>query len=298
MKVLTNEEKAVYIKAASIVSVVLLIIGIWLWWVGVYTAKDDVFKAMLSNSLSTRGVTKIIEQQNESGSVNQKAQAQYGARNLVQVVTEINQKTQEGDTKVITNTIATPSDNYVKYQKIEVPNNSNTKLNFDGLVGQWGKQTKPEGGASIFSEATLGIVLFGNLPSNQRAELLSMMQDDSVYKVDYNSVATQDLNGRKVYKYTVEINTKQYVEVLKKYDEMLGLGFAKDLNPEDYATAPAIKTTMYVDVLSRALSKLEYQDGSRVEEFTGYGIQKPIEVPQQSIGRNELEQKLQNILTQ
>ena len=43
MKALTKEDKIVYIKAASMVAVVLLVIGGWLWWVGVYTAKDDVF---------------------------------------------------------------------------------------------------------------------------------------------------------------------------------------------------------------------------------------------------------------
>lgn len=298
MKLLTKEDKLTYTKTAIIVVTALLLAGGWFWWTGVYSSKDDVFKAMLANSLTTRGVTKIIEQKAPEGSVNQKAQVQFGSRNLVQIVTEINQKTVEGDTKVVTNAIGTPSDNYVSYTQIEVPKDATSKLDFKGLIGQWGRQSKAEGGASVFSEAALGLVLFGNVPGNMRTELLNMMQGDSVYKVDYGSVSTQDINGRKNYKYNVEIQTKAYVELLKKYDQMLGLGFTEQLNSEDYEGTEPVKATMYVDVASRTLTKLEYQEGARTESFTGYGIQKSLDVPEQSIGRGELEQKLQNILAE
>lgn len=295
---ISKEDKVTYLKAGAMVLVVLVIFGAWLWWQGVYTSKDDVFKAMLSNSLSTRGVTKTITQENEGGSVTQKAQAQYGAQNVVQVKTEINQKSEEGDTKVVTNTIATPSENFVRYTEIKTPQDAEKKLDFSALVNQWGKQVKAEGGASVFSEATLGIVLFGNLPADKRNELLAMMPDDRVYKVDYSTVESQNLDGRSVYKYNVEIQTQKYVELLKKYDEMLGIGFTNDLNPEDYAGAPPVKATMYVDKLSRTLAKLEYQEGARSEIFSAYGIQSDVEIPEQAIGQTELEQKLQNILAQ
>ncbi len=77
--------------------------------------------------------------------------------------TEINQKTEEGDTQVITDTVATPTENFVRYREINVPSQKDKELDFSGLINQWGKQAKAEDGASIFSEAALGIVLFGNL---------------------------------------------------------------------------------------------------------------------------------------
>jgi hypothetical protein len=57
---ISKEDKVTYSKAAAMVILVLIVFGSWLWWRGVYTSKDDVFKAMLANSLSTTGVTKLL----------------------------------------------------------------------------------------------------------------------------------------------------------------------------------------------------------------------------------------------
>lgn len=297
MTKLSREDTITYAKTGSILVVILLIFLIWLWWARVYTSKSNVFNAMLSNSLSTYGVTKTVSQDDENGKLTQISQAQFGAQNVVEIKTDITQPAENGDVKVTTQTLATPTEDLVRYSSIDMPaSEGKQKIDFTPLFADWGKTDKAEGGGAPFSEAIFGIVPFGNLPTTQRNQLLSIMHGKNVYKTDYSKTEVKNEAGRTVYVYKVDVNLQGYAELLKAYDAMLGLKQMEQLNPEDYASSDPIKATMTVDKLSRNLVKITYDNDGREEALGGYGIHKSIDIPTESISRQELETKLQELL--
>ena len=250
---------------------------------------------MLENSLRTTGVTKTTEQDNQGSTLKQISQAQFGATNIINVNTVIEQGEEGNRTKVVTETIGTPQENYARYVEIDTPDSGQTP-DFGDALDTWGVQKQEEGGSSVFSEATYGAVLFGNLPVSQSNELIQIMKDNAVYIPNYEDVKSESIDGKKVKTYSVTVNTKAYVELLKKYDEILGLGVVDEINPDDYEQAPPISLNLSVDPVSRTLRKVEFTADGRQELLSGYGISKDVELPDSPIPRKELESQLQNIL--
>lgn len=289
-----SESQVVLLKTSLFLGVALFIIMAIIYWAFVFNSKQNIFESMLSNSLSTTGVTKVLNQDNQGGSLEQLSQAQFGSQNIVEVKTTIIQGEEDNQTKVVSKTIATPNENYSRYDEISTPLSEGSP-DFSNVTNVWGVQLSEEGGNAVFSESVFGIVLFGNLQLDQKDEMLRFMDDKLVYTPNYDNVGSEQVNGRSAFVYEVSMNTKSYAELVKKYDELLGLDLFGALNPDDYETTPSIDVKLFVDKKSRQLLKVEYEDG-RAEEFTGYGIQKEIEIPENPISRNELEAKLQEVL--
>lgn len=297
MMSISNEDKQVYIKTSIILGTVLVIALAWLWWVKIYTDKTKVFNAMLVNNLSSFGVAKISSDEETGNSYKQISQAQFGANNLVEAKVNINQKTQAGEVNVITKTIATPKEDFMKYEVINIPEiKDQPKTNFDSVLGQWAKMPESEGGGSSFSEIVYGLIPFGNLPYRQRSELLSLIQDKKVYNTDFSKTEVIKENGRTLYKYKVSVNPKSYAVVLKKYDQMLSRNQTMQLDPEQYNGVQPIELELKVDKLSRRLVEVKY-DEQRTEQYSNYGIRKTVKTPKTDLSRQELEQKLQNLLS-
>ncbi len=296
-KNLTDNQK-VYLQTGLMVGIVLLLGCTWLWWVKVYTNPHNIFDSMLSNSLNTYGITKTTTEEGQSGKLEQIAQGQFGARNLVQVKATVTQPTETGDAKVTTETIGNGTDNFVRYTDISVPQQKDKPaLDFTSLKGTWGKQAAQEGvGNSSFSELLYGAVLFGYLPSNQRNELLGTIHNKDVYTVDYGKLEYKNENNRNIIVYPVQISTHAYVELLKQYDEMLGLKLMSQVSADQYVNAKPISLKLSVDKASRTLTKIDYGEGQRQEALSGYGIRKALDMPKDAIGADELQGKLQGIL--
>lgn len=290
-----SENKIIIIKTVVILFTFSMLINGWILWTFVFNSKQNIFESMLANSLSTTSVTKQINESGDVGSLVQSSQAHFGTQNVVEVKTTITQGSGDQQTKVQTRTIGTPTENYSAYEHITIPENE-SKPNIDEIIGLWGVQLESEGGNGVYSEAIYGAVMFGNLPNQQRAELLNLMDEKLVYVPNYDDVESKEINGRSTYAYPVAMSSGGYAETVRRYDEMLGLNLLSDINPEDYADSPAINLKLYVDKRSRQLVRVEYSDGGRAENYTAYGIKKQVDIPENYISRSELESKLQLIL--
>lgn len=293
-----SETKMVYAKTALILSVVLVIASVWAWYAFVYSSPQNVFKRMINTSLATYGVTKVDAQKTEQGTYEQKSQLQFGERNFVEVKTTIEQETDAGKTNVVTRTIATPTENFVSYDSIDVaPADGAEKQDFSEILKIWGKQAQDQGGGDVYSDSVYGAVLFGLLPGTSRDKLTSLINDSNVYKIDYNAVKSEDLDGTAVYVYEAEIEAKNYIKMLKLYDEAMNLSGTEGLDESAYEGAEPLKVRLYVGKKSNQLLRLKYGE-SQDQRFTGYGIQNDVTVPKDAIERQELEGKLETLLTQ
>lgn len=297
MTKLDTESKAVLIKTILIVSSVLILFGGWLWWHQVYNSPKSAFNNMINNSLSTLGYTKVSKQDNENGNFEQLTQIQFGEQNIAEIKSTIKQKTDNKDTKVVTNTVATPRDNYVKYSEISVPEVNGVKPDFSKLVNIWGKQSEAEQGQSVFYDAVYGAVLVANIPSASRSELIDFINQNNFYKIDYSKVGSEKVNNRDTYVYDAEINLENYIKLLQKFDKISGLKGTEGVDIASYKDSPPINVKIYVDKRSHLLSRIVY-DQSQDFTYSGYGIRKTVDIPEQAITRQELEDKLQQTLGQ
>ncbi len=297
MRHLSKEDQETYFKTILIISLALACFILWLWWARVYTSKSSVFRGMLLNNLSTRGFTKSLKQEEAGESLQQVSQIQFGGQYLANVKTDIVQPAQGGEIKVSTQTLSTPTEDYVRYTSVDMPQvDGAAKRNFSSLTSIWGKSIKAEGGGSTFLESIYGIVPFGNLPSKQRNELLAMIHSKDVYKTDFSKTEVKQEDDRTVYVYDVEVNLRAYAEVIKSLDKTLNLKQMDKLNPDDYQNADPVKIKLTIDKLSRRLTKIYYQEEQRQEEISGYGISKNIDLPKDTISSQELEGRLQQIM--
>ncbi len=296
MDKISKEDKIVYVKTAIFVTVVLILFSLWFWWTKIFTSKSNVFYGMLNNSLSTLGVAKTISQEGQSGKTTQISQAQFGGRNLVNVTSDINQKSTQGDISVTTQTVSLQNEDFVRYKKIDISSKDSKKVDFSPILNKWARTSQLEGGGGAFSEALFGIVLTGNLPKNNRDQLMKLIHEKEVYKIDFTKTKVEKTHGRTIYTYDVEVNIGAYAELLKKYDELLGLKQMAQLQPEQYKNEAPIKVKLSVDVLGRQLVAIKYEQDGREEAFAGYGIRGDVKIPEDFVSRQELESKLQTLM--
>lgn len=273
-----------------------------MWRHFIFGNPEQTFWGMVDAGLQTEGVTKYVRQEGESGYGEQYLQLQLGETNAARSITTIAETGATGQTStVVTETIGTPDANYVQYRQIEstetLPDGS--MADFSSVLGKWGKEEVASGlNQSVFNEALFGVVPFGRLNPKQRQELIKSMQENQVYTVDYKNATRIDYGGKGAYEYQVEIKPDAYISMLKQFDSMMGLGRLTGLDESEYRLSAPIELQMVVGIDARQLLDVTYVQAERNESYGAYGANANIQIPEQYVSRQELEQKLNNVLGQ
>lgn len=265
-----------------------------MWWSKVHDSPRRVFSAMLSNNLSTVGVTR---QTLSSDSTNLDKSEQisfvppYAVRSLITVSQE------EGTSKssVVTETIGTLANDYSRYVNIETNQKSTSgkELDYSSVEGTWGKSGIANGQAQYFQQSILGLVPFANLDAKTRDSVLDLLVAKEAYVVDYSMVKPLRTNGKSALVYPVKVDAARYVAVLKALGKGTGIGDLPELNANDYSGQPPIEISITVDKLSRHVLEVSY--GQQVEKYTSYGLNTPVATPSKTISIDDLQQKVQEI---
>jgi len=256
-----------------------------------------VFNAMLENTLKTRGVFKKSDQTDNFQSQKQTTYLQLGQQNIARGLTEL---TQGENTSVITESIGTPKEDFVRYKEIKTDqlSKSGAKLDFTKALNIWGQTGSSQPGETngqLFGEMTLGIIPIGYLKPSDREKLLNYIKSNNVYEVDYSKVIRTIVNGRPTYKYDVTMKPEAYVNILKKFASIIGLRQLDNINSATFKDSQAAKMTITIDVWSRQLSEIEISDTGRKETYGSYGAKLNVEQPSDSISVDALQQKLQSV---
>lgn len=128
------------------------------------------------------------------------------------------------------------------------------------------------------------------MDKESRDAILGLIESKNLY--DYTSAERKFTDGRLVYDYNFSINPADLVEVLKQYMDVTGNGDSAQLDPAEYANAPPIQIKVTVDVLSRQVTSIQYPQG-RIENYSGYGLYRPVEIPSETIPIEQLQQRVQ-----
>lgn len=276
----------------------VLLIGIgWGWWHYIYSEPQRVFERMLTNSLSTPSVTKTTTDPNTSQSSVQTTQVTINPTPAVRSVNVVRQAGSEAETE----TIATPSDNYVRYNRIQTTqkDNDGNPLDFSSVLDVWASSTTLNSSADdgqVFSQNVLGVVPFARLSPDQRQTLLKQIKNDSVYNIDYSSVRRSIAGGRPTYSYEVGLKPRAYINMLKSFSKYLGPDELADVDISQFPDDQFVPLVISIDVWSGQLKHVAYSDEQRVETYSAQGAYNAITLPSNAISAQELQSKLQKIL--
>ncbi len=287
-----------------ILALLIVVIGIacaGVYWRRIYSDPQRTFQDMLSLNLETGSVTRHVAQASEEGTLDQTTTLSLGTQNTAHTLTTLTQPGQSSNDKVVTESIGTLEADYLRYREITTPQMSaNGKpINFSNVLNVWAKgESSSLGGqsaAQLFNESVVGIVPFAKLNSETRKHLLNTIRDKDVYNTDYAKAVYKLEHGRPVYTYTVNVKPAAYIAMLKEFGHDLGLKQLDNVEPAAYAQRPAQQLEFKVDVLSRQLLSINYHGANRQETYSGYGLQKIVDIPSSTIPITELQNRLQQI---
>lgn len=296
---LDNPPFVIVHKALSIalVAAIIFIVSGVMWWRQVYNNPRRVFETMLSNNLSTQGVTRSSKTVNQGAPIDKTEQISFVPQIASRTLVIVDQQGQEGEsTKITSESIGTLNEDYSRYIKIETSqkNEQGKPLDYSKVVNIWGKSDPAQGEAQNFSQAALGLIPFANLDAETRDKVLELLRVKKAYEVDYSKVEPRKVDNKSALVFPVKVNTASYVEALKIIAKATGLGDTPGLDPAQYKEQAPIDIKIVVDKHSRHILEVDYGQNQK-EQYSAYGLSLPIELPGSSIPISELQQKVQEI---
>lgn len=282
--------KSIIISAVA-VGLLLFIGGGWSWWHLVYSSPKNTFQRMISSSLSSPSSTKV--QKNDSDIVEEsKKSIQRNTPNAI-VKTETASSKKGTDLAIAEESIASLHEEYSKYTVLNIEK-QNGRQNYNDIIGVWSRVDDEAAKDDVQSVARsiFNVVPIVQLTESDRQEIVQYIKDNNVYTVDYDSVKRMNVDGRPHYIYAIEMNTYEYVSMLKKLAGKLNMHLFDNINADNYKNSQPAKFNFDVDVWSGQLVSFDTADGSSKQEYGAYGIQVPINFPKNYISKDEFQNKI------
>jgi hypothetical protein len=287
-----------------IIGLVILIASGWLWWTRVHMSTERVFWGMVSNSLSTSGVTMEIDQADGQSSIKQLIQVELGDTDQAHSLTTLKQ----GNTEVKTEIIGTREMDYTRYRGINTDqkNAQGKPLNVSKVLNVWSKSDEIQqsetqaSGHQLLSQSLLGIGLpvgsvpvpIGKLTPAQREDMLRLIKSEKIYDISFDKVKKERKDGRLQYVYEAKIQTILYVRMMKQFAKDLGFHELDQVDPNSYQSAEELKVKLTVDALSRQLVAVDNPAAGYGQKYKGYGLPLKVTIPKNPVTATELQEKL------
>jgi hypothetical protein len=180
-------------------AVILLVSGIYFWFNKIYSDPEHVFWSMLDKNLATKSVTKEVTQNSSSVNTSDVNQLVWNSSPMLHGVKTLDYATTNPPTKLVLETISTPSDDYQRYVLIDRQVAGKNKADYISVYNLWLRDGggAPTGTSQTYSQNVFGAVFFGNFFKAERDPLVQKMKE--AYKVDYKNFKKTKVNGRSVY---------------------------------------------------------------------------------------------------
>ncbi len=266
-----------------------------IWWFGVRDNPVRAFNDMLSNNLSTPGVTRVVKQGNSQLQVAQYTQLQLGAQPAAHALTVFKQ----GGGLIATEEISDRTTDLVRYQKIvaTTKGKDGKPLDVSSVVGKWAKLSGDDTLSSsvtsgLFDQTLMGVIPIANLQPDARQNLLAYMHSSGVFTYDASKVQTVQSGGRKAYKYAVSIKPAAYIKTMQEFGKLVGVHQYDDVEANDYASVASIPVTIVVDARSHQLAELDQQSSGRNETYQGFGLMTQTALPKATLTAKQLTELL------
>jgi hypothetical protein len=265
----------------------------WLWWSQVRQDPNRVFWDMVSNNLSTTGVTRETVQSGQGLTVSQYTQLSFTQHPTAHVLAVFKQ----GNSTLSTEEISDMHTDMVRYNQISIPAKSGKSLNTAAVVGKWaqlgsGQSVGNQLTSGLFSQSLLDVLPMANLQPGQCNQLLATMRTQGLFTYDKSLVKKARLNGRESYLYAVSIKPAAYIRVMQQFERMIGATSYASLKPKDYARQKPISIVLAVDARSHLLAQSYEVAAQRTERYQGFGLTPGTPLPKATITTTQLTQRL------
>ena len=286
-------------RTISIVVALVVVVGGFAWWQFIWQDPQRVFDDMIAGNLQTMSVSRTIVAGNANQSIDQTIRLEMGSTNAADWLVMAKQN----GASVTTESIGTPTSGYIRYVTIAPSKQAIGKQpNFTSILNTWAQADgKTDANLrTLFAQSLFDITSaptppIGNLPDNQRENILAFIRNEKVFMPDYNAVKTETIGSRGVYTYVVTVPLAAYVRMMQAFAHDLDMNVLDTLNPEQYVSLQPIKVTMSVDRMSHQLVKLAYGNGGYVQTYGDWGQVTPITLPAHTITTTELQSRLQTL---
>lgn len=287
------------LAATAVLAIGLFGFSGWYWYSNVLADPNRLLNDMVEKSIQTSSIERVISQDSQQSNVKQVLYTSFKPSLISESRSELKQVARVGEgSTVVTETIGTPSQDFIRYTKIDVPK-SEKQQDFSGVLDAWGKREKnlqdeqDDTQVTFLNEALFSIVPFGDLNDVQRKALLAQVRETHPYT--YDRAERKFQAGRPVMIYDMSLNTANLVGMLAKYVELTGVGDGSQLSPDQYKDAPPLRVQFTIDILSRHLTQINFQSTGRIEDYTAYGLRRTVQSPSQTIKLEELQERLQKL---
>ncbi|HUC79036.1 MAG TPA: hypothetical protein VMQ58_02225 [Candidatus Saccharimonadales bacterium] len=274
-----------------IVFIIAVIFGVIFWlYKAYYSTPNSVFYGMISNNLNTQNYEVVTDQVGLTGNIIVATQVNSGFKNVVISRETTNIANSKNTVQILS--IGTPSTDFSSYQKISVGRSSSL---YDSLIGVWGENSphSPSGqGGQLYQSTVFSAFLFASPSINDTNRLVNFIKQNKVYII--KSSKTANFNGRSIINFQIQVNLKQYSNLLSLYSSLIGYKNNYSINAT-YPSNQLASLDISVDVLSRQLIGLSYVGSSSVEAYESYGINSPIKLPTKTIPLQQLKNDISSL---
>lgn len=276
-------------------SLVIAVVGGSLWYTNIFMSKERRFWTAIENGLKTTSTTKEIVSVSPAASQTHLSRLRLGAQAVVEGRSTIIQRTTQTTSTVVTSNLVTPSEGFVKYEKIETNEKSadGTDFDFSNVVGRWAAQdasdAESNAQASAFSESFVQLVPIANLNAKDRRDIMNLLKNQNAYEVDFTNTGEDSDNDLTVY--DVTLNTRAYVAILREVFARQGLVDLPTLDPNGYDPTSQIPLQIAIDG-GNAVRKIGFSD-DQYESYSDYGFTNSAVLPTETITYTELQSRLQ-----
>lgn len=278
----------------------IIILGLsgWAWWHSIRSNPERTLHAAIENNFRTRSVTREVVQDGGTQKLEQSVELSLSPDVFAHGRTAISQSG-EVDAMVETETISTPEAEFVRYTNIQTnqKNKKGSELDFKDLLDVWGKSSAEQTGqpGELYGESVLGIIPTASLNASDRRALMKTVRDNNVYQFDDKTLERKIVDGRPTYIYDITVAPTAYITLLKQFGGMVGLRQLEGLDPSQYENSQPLVFKLTVDVWSQRLTGVEFAGGERTELTSGFGIDRDVVLPKETIPVQELQAKLQQV---
>jgi len=279
-------------------SFILAIAVVYLWYARLYMTNERRFWLAIENSMSTRSVTRTINNGGTGNAVVQSQRFAFSPQMASESKVTFDQKSALVETSVATEGVLFPDAQYSRYTAFETNQQKpdGTVPSLDSVLGKWEGNDVAE---DNLDEARLGyvselvsLVIFGNFDDAFRDDVVSQFKDKDVYGLNLLNVTENNVEGQDVLSYSASISLREYATQLQRAFVRAGYGEFPPLNPENYRADSKIPATILVSKKNNNIVGVSF--GDRNELYSGYGINRLVERPEVEYGPGELEAIVQN----